>query len=154
MTRWSADQRYRIAFEENLLNEQGFDHFAFEAPTEAAITTVRGTHRSTSGKAYHLAVWLGQHYPSRMPGLYVLAPEPLIGYGGKRMVDYGLSHAMHTWATEWGSYVKICHCKAEFWSAAVVLVEVLLKGTLWLEAYEAHCRTGLPIDAYSLTYGY
>jgi hypothetical protein len=154
MTLWSTEQRYRLAFEENLLAEQGFDHFAFEAPTAAAITTVRGMHRSTSGMAYRLAAWLGQHYPNRMPGLYVLSPDHLMGHGRKLMIDYGTSHAMHTWATDWSSNVKICHCKEEFWSASVTLVEVLLKGALWLEAYEAHCRTGLPIDAYSLTYGY
>jgi hypothetical protein len=105
-----------------------------------------------SGTEYRLAIWLGLYYPDRMPGLYVLSPNPLVGYGGKRILDYGTSHPMHTWKTDWNSFTKVCHCKDEYWSASVPLVEVVMKGMLWLEAYEAHCRTGATIDAYSKTY--
>ena len=59
---------------------------------------------------------------------------------------------MHTWTSDWAEYVKICHCKEEFWSPSVTLSRVIMKGFLWIEAYEAHCHTGNCIDHYSLGY--
>lgn len=151
MAVWSESQRIRLASEASILAEE-MPHFSFHDPVRAESTTVRGIHTSSANKTYNLCLWLKSGFPYEMPGLYVTSPCPLYGYGGKTIQSYGTSHAMHVWEPDWNNYVKICHCKSEYWTASNAIVSVLMKGFLWLEAFEAHCKTGRTIDSYSLTY--
>jgi len=133
--------------------ESELPHFAFQDLDQYGLTTIRGQHTSAAGFVYCLAVWLKGGAPHEMPGLYVLSPSPLMSHGNLvPMNSYGNSHRMHTWETDWAPYTKICFCKAEYWNPAETIVGILFKGFLWLEAYEVHCRTGHPIDDYSLSY--
>jgi hypothetical protein len=151
MAVWTENQRVRLVYEEGLLAEE-FPHFSFQDRAQAGLTTVRGVHTSSANSNYSVCVWLKSGFPYEMPGLYITSPSPLYGYGGKTIQSHQTSHAMHVWAPDWNNYVKICHCKSEYWSASNTIVSVLMKGFLWLEAFEAHLRTGRSIDAYSLTF--
>lgn len=151
MAVWTEDQRMRLVLEESLLAEE-FPHFSFQDRTQAGLTTVRGTHTSSAGNSYNVCVWLKSGYPHIMPDLYITSPCPLYGYGSKTIQSFGTSHLMHVWEPDWNNYVKICHCKSDYWTASSNIVSVLMKGFLWLEAFEAHRRTGSNIDEYSLTF--
>lgn len=152
MSNWSADQKVRLAIEKQTLDEEGLSHFTFYDSADSSLTSVRGLHTSAAGSVYGLCLRLGMGFPHQMPSLYITSPSPLYGYGMKTIQSYGTSHAMHVWEPDWNSYVKICHCKSEYWSASNTIVSVLMKGFLWLEAFEAHKRTGKTIDSYSLTF--
>lgn len=151
MAVWTEDQRIRLALEESVLRAQ-FPHFSFQDRTQAESTTVRGVHLTSAGNNYNVCVWLTSGYPHALPRLYITSPCPLYGYGSKTIQSHGTSHAMHVWEPDWNNYVKICHCKSEYWTASNNIVGVLMKGFLWLEAFEVHRRTGCDIDQYSLTY--
>lgn len=152
MAVWDQQQQVRLATEVRLL-QQEFPHFSFQNHSQAELTWVSGTQTSSAGKDYGIRLWLRTSFPHQMPDLYITSPTPLYGYAGQTIQSYGTSHAMHVWAPDYNNYVKICHCKSEYWSASNTIVSVLMKGFLWLEAFEAHCRTGRSIDAYSLTFG-
>jgi hypothetical protein len=57
------------------------------------------------------------------------------------------SGSMHTLGGVKGC-VQICHYSSSNWSPNVTLYKVILKGRLWLEAYEIYLRTGNDIDTY------
>lgn len=148
MSTWPESTRYRLAYEEKLLKQE-VPHFYFLDRAQAGHTTVRGTYISSSEKTYTLCVRLRIGYPHALPGLYILYPEILYDYYGNTIQSYQTSHSMHVWTPDWNNYVKICHWKQEFWSAENTILTILLKGFLWIEAYELHLRTGKNIDAYS-----
>lgn len=151
MANWTESQRVRLAYEERILTQE-FPHFQFYDRSSGGFTTIWGNHVTAASREYTICVWIKAGFPYEIPGLYVTSPCPLIGYGGKSIQSYGSSHAMHVWAPDWNGYVKVCHSKSEYWSASYTLVSVVMKGLLWLEAFEAHCKTGKSIDAYSLTF--
>jgi hypothetical protein len=148
---WTESQRVRLAYEEMLLKQE-ISHFWFQDRTSAGLTTARGKHTTARNRAYTMCVWMKAGYPDEMPDLYIIEPCPLYGYQNKTVQSYGTSHQMHAWTPDWNDYVKICHTKEDYWSAADTIVSVVLKGFLWLEAFEVHCRTGQSIDAFSLSY--
>ncbi len=148
---WSEAQVVRLEVEEALLSEE-LPHFTMHNRHENGLTTVYGDYKSTAGASYRLCLWLKAGYPHSMPSLYVVEPAPLIGYGGKEMNSYGASHVMHCWPPDWNNYLKICHCKENIWTPSETVVGVLMKGFLWLEAFEAHKRTGRTIDEFSLSF--
>lgn len=57
------------------------------------------------------------------------------------------SHEMHTLGSEHG-YTRICHYGNTSWAPNVALNKVYLKCRVWLEAYEAHLKTGDNIADY------
>jgi len=77
--------------------------------------------------------------------MVVLSPYPLKGFLGKDMKEHGTSPSMHTLNPRDG-YLEICHYRN--WLPNLTLYKVVLKGRLWLEALEAHKRTGQPIDKF------
>ena len=151
MALWNESQRNRLAIEEILLADQ-FPHFKFRDHAKGGLTTIWGNHITAAENSYTLCIWIVSGFPYDIPSLYVTNPCPLYGYMGKTIQSYGTSHAMHVWETDWNNYVKICHWNAEHWSAMNTLVAVLSKGMLWLEAFEAHKRTGKNIDTFSLSF--
>jgi len=151
LSTWSREQQIRLAWEENLLRAE-MPHFQFNNRATFGNTTVNGSYTSTANNSYSLAVWLKAGFPHQAPGLYVTSPMPLYGHNGRAIQSYGTSHFMHVWESDWNTYVKICHWRDDNWSASYTIVSVIMKGLLWLEALEAHRRTGRKIDSYSLTY--
>ena len=95
---------------------------------------------------YQLKLALPRWYPDDMPSLSVIYPKILPKYGSMRTVNAeGTSHAFHTLSNGPGGCVQICHFKQEMWDASKTCVGVLMKGIMWLEAYERHLRTGKTI---------
>ena len=151
MASWSETQRQRLAAEKESFRRELPDFIWYDL-AEAQSTSIRGTYTTSAGSTYSLYVHIGSGYPLTLPSLYITSPNPLYGYGSKTVQSYGTSHAMHVWQSDWNGNVKICHCKTEYWSQSDTLIEVMMKGMLWLEAFEAHKQTGQSIDHYSLTY--
>ncbi len=151
MAAWSYQQQVRLGYEAQVLSQE-LPHFRFYNPTTAGETTVAGNHTTAANRTYSISVWVRAGFPSQMPLAYITSPCPLYGYGGKTIQSYGTNHSMHVFTPDWNNYVKPCLFKEEFWKADDTLFKVLLKAFLWLEAFEVHCRTGQPIDAFSLSY--
>lgn len=152
---WSEHQRLRLALERQLLKQHmpGFDLLDPSGATYAS-----GKFTSNSGRIYSVRVNLPERYPDACPKVYITDPMPLWGYRGffgalrqKTIASYGVSHDMHTLGVHDRGWVQVCHFRSERWSASSTLVQVLVKVRLWLEAYEAHCRTGRPIDDFLMT---
>lgn len=151
MDLWTEEQRVRLAFEEKLLKNE-LPGLWWEERINRGATKVKGDYHSSANNSYRICVCLSAHYPNTMPNMYVISPKPLKGYGNKKVTSYGTSHSMHVWESDWNNYVKICHWKDEYWSAANTILGVFMKGFLWLEALEVHRRTGKDIDEYSLSF--
>jgi hypothetical protein len=103
---------------------------------------------STRLNTYLLKLVLPTWYPDDMPSLYVAYPLVLYkhGYHGSINLE-GLSHAFHTKANGPGGCTQICHSAQSDWDASKTCVGILMKGILWLEAYEAHLLSGRDIAA-------
>ena len=60
----------------------------------------------------------------------------------------GNSAEMHLLDPDEHGHPQICHYRDDVWTPNVTLYKVVMKGRFWLEAYEAHMRTGKAIDTY------
>lgn len=101
--------------------------------------------KTQSGKVYRLNIRLKPDYPNSLPEVYVVFPLPLRRHNGTE-ID-GASHELHTLSND-DEKIQICHFKRENWNPNQSLYKIILKGRIWLEAYEGHLRTGKPIDDY------
>lgn len=151
MSPWTESQATRLAFEYSLLLEKlpGFEVYEINSPGKANVS---GNYLSSANNEYTLCAVIKKNFPFEMPSLYVTRPLILIGYGGVTIQSYGTSHTMHVWSSDWNNYVKICHWRDEFWSAEYTILSVLMKGILWVEAFEAHRKTGKSIDEFSRSF--
>ena len=148
---WSVEQCKRLAFEEAVLGlempQVRFYNYSHDTYVEGAFA-VAGDWRE-----YVLRVDLHDGYPDHMPSLYVMSPHTLYRAGGGTINELGGGHAFHTRANGPGGCVEICHCSAQNWDASRTLVQVLIKGVLWLTAYQAHLETGRPLSEFMLSDG-
>ena len=132
------EQCQRLAIEEKLLARYTPDFRFYNKTGDAYIDGWV----MTSGGANWYRLWVGvpPEYPYSPPHLYVGHPHPLWMCGYQRTINsLGTSHAFHVLDNPNG-WVKICH--TEYWDASLTCLKILLKGVMWLEAYEAHLRTG------------
>ena len=143
---WNAHQQYRLAIERTILREHMPD-FDFYDP--AGETTVEGEWTSSRNNTYRLVLSLPPGFPDECPSCYVASPTPLMGFH-EELIEYGNSHAMHTWISDRPPWVRLCTYRPERWSAAHSLEKVLQKAMLWIEAYESHVDSGRPISAFLL----
>lgn len=133
---WNPEQRRRLAFEQKLV-ERKMPQFSFYDLTDN--TYIFGWARTTSGCSYGVWVGLSPRHPYSKPTLCITSPNPLLKYNGESVNAQGTSHAFHTYSNN-GGCVKICYSGS--WNSTHTCLIVLLKAFLWLEAYEAHLRTG------------
>lgn len=77
--------------------------------------------------------------------MIVSRPKPLRCVSGAALDE--ASASMHVLGTREGG-TKICHFRSSRWVPENTLYLVALKGRIWLEAYEAHLRTGKPLDRF------
>jgi len=101
--------------------------------------------KTQSGKVYRLNIRLKPDYPNSLPEMFVVYPLPLRQFDGS--VLNGVSHIMHTLSND-NDKIQICHFKRENWNPNQSLYKIILKGKIWLEAYEGHLRTQNTIDYY------
>lgn len=98
--------------------------------------------RTNSGNVYTLHVDLSA-FPESVPKVFVT--RMLKDINGDDMS--GVSAAMHTLQGENG-WTRICHYGYSSWTPGVSIYKIYVKCRLWLEMYEAHLRSGHPIDYY------
>ncbi len=104
--------------------------------------------KTNSGSLYKLTLYLSLDYPNSQPEMIVSKPYPLRGYGETGTSKLlAASGKMHTLGAKNGR-VQICHFNPSNWSPNITLYKVILKGRIWLEAYEIYLRTGKDIDTY------
>lgn len=141
---WSTNQQYRLAFEKQLLARK-MPHFQFYNPT--GDTHVTGWARTSSGNSYQGKLVLPPDYPYDEPELFIASPRILWKHGHRGTINNeGTSHAFHTYSNERDGCVQVCHTMD--WDSSKTCVLVLVKMHLWLEAYEAHLKTGRDIADY------
>lgn len=147
----SIEQCSRLAFEEAVLRRE-MPQVRFYNHSED--TYVEGRFGVAGAlQEYVLRVVLEDNYPDSMPSLYVVSPHTLFLRDGGTINDLGCSHAFHTRANGPGGCVAICHGSADNWHASRTLVQVFIKGVLWLSAYQAHLETGRPLSEFMLSDG-
>ncbi len=142
------DLRQRLILEQGILLRDGLSQFSILFDTQRALYYVWGEHRTNSGRPYVLWSPIPSTFPWSRPPLYIYSPNPLPAYGGSTINRYGpseISHGMHTLSNGPNGEVQICHWRDERWHSGITLNKVLLKGLLWLEAYEQHLTTGRQI---------
>ena len=141
---WSRAQQLRLALERQILARELPQFYFYNMTGNTYVTGWQGT--SSGYCNYLLNLDLGPGYPDVMPRLYVDSPKTLWTYQNRGTINsMGLSHDFHVLGTDSAGCVEICHTKGELWDPTMTCVAVMMKGIVWLEAYDAHLCTGRPI---------
>jgi len=91
---------------------------------------------------YQLKISLSDHYPDKMPNLYVVTPRILNKKRGNGTLNHiGTSHAFHTLTNGPNGCVQLCHIGSQRWDASKTCIGVALQSILWTEAYEEYMKT-------------
>jgi hypothetical protein len=139
---WTTNQQKRLSHELVILR-RFFPSMTWQNPTVPGATYVEGPLWSNSGARYQLRVYVPAQFPAICPDMIVAWPAPLRDHRGKAMTK--ASNSMHTLGTRDGG-TMICHYNPARWVPENTLYKVLLKGRIWLEAYEGHLRSGNQIE--------
>ena len=133
----------RLTAEQNLLSQKFPSNvFRFFNSDDLDKAYLRIGAKTNSGNVYTLHMDLST-FPTGQPKVFVT--KMLKSRDGQDL-NY-VSAAMHTLRSENG-WTRICHYGPHSWTPNVSLYKVYIKCRLWLEMYEAHLRTGNPIDYY------
>ena len=140
---WSTTQRQRLAFEKSLLEKYFRKSVTWIDPTGDTKVEVQVT--CSNDKQYTLRVYLLPDFPNSVPPMIVKTPgmTTLKTRDGTELEEV----ADHTLESKDGCTL-ICHFRPLFWKDNNMLYEVFMKGLIWLEAYEAHLRTGANLSKY------
>ncbi|CAH3029843.1 unnamed protein product, partial [Porites evermanni] len=141
---WSATQQKRLGFEKNLLEKYFRNIVTWIDPTGNTRVEVRVT--CTNDKQYTLRVYLPSDYPSSCPEMIVSYPSSCLRRRDGSLMS-GMSGADHILGIRDGC-TKICHFDSSLWKDDNTLYQIVMKGLIWLEAYEAHLRTGHSLNRY------
>ena len=148
----TGGQLERLNLEHQILHRDGLTQFNVYRDSAMNTYFVWGDHRTNAGNTYTLWIPIPRWYPDERPPLYIHRPNPLWGYRTDRTINsYGLLHAMHTLENGPNREVQICHWRNDRWHRAITLNKVLIKGILWLEAFEQHRVTGESINSFVRT---
>ena len=139
---WSASQQKRLAMEKELLEKYFRNRVTWIDPGHQTKVEVQVT--CSNDRQYTLRLYVPEDYPNSCPNLVVKAPM-LRAYSGVYLHHYpGDNHTGYNIE----SYSGICHFRPNLWRANNTLYQVFMKGLIWLEAYQAHLRTGQPMSKY------
>jgi len=141
---WSANQQKRLGTEKGILESYFVNKVTWTDPTGDTLVDVKMT--TSNDRCYTLRIYLPSDYPNSCPELTVASPRILKRKNGSEL-NGSLSAQDHTLGTKNG-LIKICHFQPCKWTNEFTLYQVFMKGLLWLEAYEAHRRTGKSISTY------
>ena len=141
---WSATQQRRLGFEKDLLEKYFRNRVAWINPTGDTRVEVRVT--CTNDKQYTLRVYLPADYPNSCPQMVVSSPSSFLRMKNGSLLN-GMSGANHTLGSKDGC-TQICHFNSSLWRDDNTLYQIIMKGLIWLEAYEAHLRTGESLSRY------
>ncbi len=141
---WSTQQQRRLSQELEIMR-RFFPTMKWHNPTTPGSTYVEGPLTTNSRQSYDLRVYVPEQFPATCPSMIIARPAPLRNRLGHPMTD--ASSAMHTLGIRDGGTL-ICHYHPSRWVPENTLYKVLLKGRIWLEAYEGHLSSGNDIDFY------
>ena len=132
---WTQAQRERLAAEKSVLEHYFPGCVKWIDPT--GDTKVEVALKTNNDNEYTLRVYIGD-FPNSIPDMVVVSsPKPMPNWGG--------SNENHTLGRRDG-HLEICHYHYSQWTDRSSLYEVVMKGRVWLEAYEGHIRTGRPMS--------
>ena len=141
---WTPAQQQRLR-QELVILSRFFPSMTWFNPTVPGATYLEGPLSTNSGGWYQLRVYVPEQFPAICPEMIVARPAPLHSRRGAALTNP--SGAMHTLGTRDGG-TKICHYHPSRWVPENTLYKVLLKGRIWLEAYEGHLSSGRDIEYY------
>lgn len=142
---WSTEQRTRLGFEKDIIDGK-LTNVTWINPTSAGNTRVEWRVNTNNGNNYTLRVYVPAKFPNECPVLVVSSPSSVLKKKDGSLLQYssGQDHVygMHDGLTE------ICHFRKDSWSSENTIYQVLMKGRIWLEAYEIHRQTGEYLEKY------
>lgn len=141
---WSASQQTRLGYEKTLLEQYFRNRVSWIDPTGNTMVEIRVT--CTNNKEYTLRIYVPSDFPNSCPEMVVSSPSRCLSKRDGAEMCFG-SDDDHTWGSKDGC-TKICHYKPAAWTDDNTLYQVTMKGLIWLEAYEAHLRTGNSLSDY------
>lgn len=142
---WSSQQRSRLGLEKDVL-ETKLNNVRWINPTSAGNTRVEWRVNTNNGNSYTLRVYLASDFPNSCPILVVSSPSSPLKKKYGTLLD-STSGSDHVYAAHDG-LTQICHFIKDRWTSENTIYQVLMKGRIWLEAYEIHLRTGEDLDKY------
>ena len=134
----------RIQYEESIMRHE-LPHFHLYGYSDDY--RFEGWQWTNNRNSYKLTLNIPLFFPDQVPPLYVTSPLILRSYFFYSINSQGTSHDAHTLSNGPNGCVQICHFRPENWDASQTCVAAMMKGILWLEAYEMHLRTGKEIAA-------
>ena len=140
----TATQQKRLGFEKNLLEQYFRNRVTWTDPTGNTKVEVRVT--CTNDKQYTLRVYLPSDYPNSCPRMIVSYPSSCLRRrdGSSLSSTNGADHVLGSM----DGCTQICHFDTSLWKADNTIYQIIMKGLIWLEAYEAHLRTGNSLSRY------
>jgi hypothetical protein len=135
----------RMRLERELL--QTYFHPVIARQNTAGEDTFDLRLRTNRDTTYTVRLTAGPAYPDVIPRAYIVTPHGLRNARGKLLTALGTNVEMHLLTPE-GASPQICHNHPGLWNASQTLYKVALKVRVWLEMYESHLETGLPIDTW------
>lgn len=142
---WSSQQQARLGLEKDVLDTK-LINVQWINPTSAGNTRVEWQVNTNNGKSYTLRVYLASDFPNSCPKLVVSSPSsPLRKRDGSLLNSTsGKDHVL----SAHDGLTQICHFIENRWTSENTIYQVLMKGRIWLEAYEIHLRTGEFLEKY------
>lgn len=142
---WSSQQQRRLGMEKGIL-EKKLKNVSWFNAISRGNTRVEWRVNTNNGKGYTLRVYIPKDFPDECPIMVVSSPSsPLTRKDGSLL--NGSSGKQHTLAAHDG-LTQICHFNSSQWMSQNTLYQILMKGRLWLEAYEIHLQTGEDLEKY------
>ena len=145
MMPWSLGQRKRLALENTILESYFHrDKVKWINPTDEAQVEVKVT--CSNDKKYILRVYLPPDFPNSCPSMVIISPCGLLKKRNGSLLNC-MSGGDHTLSSKDG-YTQICHFRPNLWRDENTIFQVIMKGLVWLEAYEVHLKTGETLDTF------
>lgn len=140
---WSTSQRQRLGFEKDLLEKYFRNRVTWIDPTGDTKVEIKVT--CSNDRQYTLRIYLPTDFPNSVPDMIVKTPSMcrLTRRDGSALAG----SPDHVYGSRDGC-TKICHFKPDLWRSNNTLYQVVMKGLIWLEAYQAHLRTGSNLSTY------
>lgn len=142
---WSTEQRTRLGFEKDIIDSK-LNNVTWINPTSAGNTRVEWRVNTNNGNNYTLRVYVPEEFPNECPVLVVSSPSSVLRKKDGSLLQFSSSedhvYGIHDDLTE------ICHFNKGIWSSENTIYQVLMKGRIWLEAYEIHRQTGENLEKY------
>lgn len=142
---WSAQQRTRLGFEKDIIDGK-LNNVTWINPTSAGNTRIEWRVNTNNGNNYTLRVYVPEEFPNECPTLVVSSPSSVLRKFDMSPLNSASSQD-HVYGVHDG-LTEICHFDKNRWSSENTIYQVLMKGRIWLEAYEIHRRTGEHLEKY------